>query len=191
MSLEKTLQKVQSDIQALTATLELFFEDTIQPSVSDCETLQQRLAALQETLAIYKYHKQISPSFHLHARISEKELPEEKTMAPAPEVKKEPVSIKPEIAPEPKPKVVEEPEKPAAAKSYPKLSVNLNDKFRFINELFAQNHSEYNIAMEQLNNLRNWNDTEIYLNSLKSLYEWKDDKDIVKYFYALIKKRFD
>jgi hypothetical protein len=187
MSLEKILLKVQSDINALTANLESFFEDTIQPSVSDCEILQQRLTTLQEDLAIYKYHKQISPSFHLHAKISEKELQEEKEMAPGPEMKKEPVTEKREQVN----KAAEQPEKLSSSKTYPKLSISLNDKFRFINELFAQNNSEYSIAMEQLNNLKNWNDTEIYLNSLRSLYDWQEDKEIVNYFYALIKKRFD
>jgi hypothetical protein len=191
MSLEKVLQKIQSEIKDLRPTLELFFEDTIQPSVNDCENLQKQLTQLQESLAIYKYQKQnkeLSPSFTLHAKLSEVEITEEKNMTPAAESKKTREENK---TAEESEKTAEYQEKPAGNKAPSRITVNLNDKFRFINELFAQNTSEYNIAMEQFNNLRNWNDAEIYLNSLRSLYSWEEDKDIVKYFYTLIKKRFD
>jgi hypothetical protein len=194
MPLDKVLQKIQSEIKEMTPTLELFFEDTIQPSVNDCENLQKHLIVLQENLAIYKYQKQnkeISPSFNLHAKLSEVGVSEQKqTPPPPPESKTTQEHIEEVTVPDP-PKTAEPQEKPAGNKAPSKISVSLNDKFRFINELFAQNSSEYNIAMEQFNNLRSWNDTEIYLNSLKSLYSWEEDKDIVKYFHALIKKRFD
>ena|SRR6218665_3808480 len=194
MALDKVLQKIQSDIKDLTPALELFFEDTIQPSVSDCESLQKQLTLLQENLAVYKYQKQnkeISPSFNLHAKLSEVEISEEKkTPPPPPEIEKTPAPE--EHKPEPEPvKLEEHAEKPSGNRAPSRIAVNINDKFRFINELFVQNSSEYNIAMEQFNNLRNWNDAEIYLNSLKNLYSWEEDKDIVKYFYSLIKKRFD
>lgn len=189
MSLEKILQKIQSEMKELTSTLELFFEDTIQPSVSDCENLQRQLVLLQENLAIYKYqklNKEISPSFNIHARVSEVQIPEQKAKVTEPEIKKPPVAEEKRIV-----KEEQQSEKTGGAKIPHKMAINLNDKFRFINELFAQNSSEYNIAMEQLNNLRNWNDTEIYLNSLRNLYSWDENKDIVTYFYALIRKRFD
>lgn len=195
MSLEKILHKIQAELQELSASFELFFEDTIQPSVTDCEDLQRRLSLLQEDLAIYKYQKgskEISPSFSIHAKISEKEVPEEKAVVKPAEPEIEiPVVTKEELHPVQKLPVPESQEKSGSPKNHPKLSINLNDKFRFINELFAQNNAEYGIALEQLNNLKSWNDTEIYLNSLKSLYAWNESKDIVIYFYALVKKRFD
>ena len=86
------------------------------------------------------------------------------------------------------------PPSPAAAVSQQTrsaLAVGLNDKFRFINELFVQNSAEYTIAIEQLNGLQTWADTELYLTSLKSLYGWKDTSEAVKYFYTLVRKRFD
>jgi hypothetical protein len=131
-----------------------------------------------------KLNKELSPSFAIHAKVSEVELPPE--MEPAmPEQKQEPVlqTIRP--ADEPKP-VHNDPPKRLAS-----LSIGLNDKFRFINELFSQNNSEYAIAVEQLNNLRNWHDTEVYLNSLKDLYEWKSNSEVVRYFYSMLKKRFE
>lgn len=194
MSLDKILQKVQLDIKELTSTLELFFEDTIQPSVSDCEDLQKRLVTLQENLAVYKYqklNKELSPSFNIHAKLSEVEIPEEKTVTPAAEVKTPPPAAEEKPIVQEAAKPAEHVEKPAGHKTLPKMNISLNDKFRFINELFAQNSSEYHIAMEQFGNLRNWNDAEIYLNSLKSLYSWEDDKEIVNHFQSLIRKRFE
>ena len=193
MSLEKVLQKIQLDIRDLTSTLELFFEDTIQPSVHDCEDLQKQLVILQENLAVYKYQKQnkeISPSFNIHAKVSEVDISREKDKTPVAEIKTAPVVEEKPVAQEPV-KTVEPHEKPVAHRTTQKFSINLNDKFRFINELFAQNSAEYTIAMEQFINLKNWNDAEIYLNSLKSLYSWEEDKDIVKYFQSLIRKRFE
>ena len=81
MSLEKVLHKIQSQINDLAPTLELFVDETIQPSVDNCEKLQQQLMLLQENLAVYKYNKvnrEISPSFSIHAKVSEKSAPAEK-----------------------------------------------------------------------------------------------------------------
>jgi hypothetical protein len=182
MPLDKVLHRIQNQIKDLAPTLELFVEYTVQPSVKDCEKILQQLYELQENLAVYKYAKaenELSPSFQLHAKVSEKEVPEK--------------------APDTKEKNIQAPTKPEKANTQEKestkglkpLVIGLNDKFRFINELFAQNNSEYNIALEQFNNLRTWSDTEIYLNSLKNLYGWKENSEVIKYFYALIKKRFD
>ena len=193
MSLEKLLQKIQEEVREINSTLALFLEDTIQPSVSDCEVLQQQIVLLQESIAIYKYqklNKELSPSFNIHAKVSAKEAEQNKVEAAIPVKKSIPTQ---EVK-------VDEPENlmqavstdlPKQSKKIAALSIGINDKFRFTNELFTQNHSEYAIAVEQLNNLKNWNDTEIYLNSLKSLYEWKETSEVVKYFYSIVKKRFD
>lgn len=191
MSLEKVLQKIHVEIKDLAPTLELFLDETIQPSANDCETLQKQLSALQENIAVYKYNKlnkEISPSFNIHAKVSQKENIEVKTTIHV-EQKTEtpPVQHKEETQINYQKPVVEN----APEKQLPPLAISLNDKFRFINELFAQNSSEYHIALEQLNNLRNWLDAEIYLNSLKSLYQWEEEEDVVKYIYAIAKKRFN
>jgi len=190
MSLEKILHKIQGQINDIAPTLELFVEDTIQPSADDCEVLQKQLTGLQETLAVYKYNKLMPPSFNIHAKISAQEKVEEKAAAPSPQIKEvvleEKVKEEPAAMNQP-----EEPKKPEPVKQRPAMAIGLNDKFRFINELFSQNASEYHIAIEQLSNLQNWQDTEIYLNSLKSLYEWEEKNEVVKHFYSLSKKRFD
>lgn len=192
MASDKILQKIQVQINELAPTLELFVDDTVQPSVEDCETLQKQISILQETLAVYKYHKQskeISPSFNIHAKLSEKTVIEEKKAEIVQEIKEtvklekeEKVEIK-KTAPEVKEVEIQKPRRA--------LVIGLNDKFRFINELFSQNAAEYNIALEQLNNLVSWHETEIYLNSLKNVYGWRDNTDAIKYFYSLAKKRFD
>lgn len=192
MSLEKILHKIQSQINDLAPTLELFIDETIQPSVESCETLQDQLIKLQENIAVYKYKKinnEISPSFNIHAKVSEtpvviEKIPELQTEK-TPEPIQEKVQEKIEIA-DIKTEVVE-----TENKIFSPISIGINDKFRFINELFKQNGSEYGIALEQLNSLKSWNDTEVYLNSLKNLYNWNETNDVVKYFFSIAKKRYN
>ncbi|PBQ32609.1 hypothetical protein CNR22_12790 [Sphingobacteriaceae bacterium] len=247
MSTDKILQRIQIQIDELTPTLELFVDDTIQPSVADCEQFQKILTGIQENVAIYKYNKlnkEISPSFNIHAKLSaatgEKEVAkaietENKTPATTEDLQqiKETVKFEAEEKKEAKLQTPEslnkeenekskiEPPKidpdnyrgikmetqktesgqitfPKtettsfdASKPKPPLAIGLNDKFRFMNDLFGQNSSEYNIALEQINSVNNWNEAEIYLNSLKNVYEWDPKEEVVKYFYSLVKKRFD
>jgi hypothetical protein len=63
MAIDKILVKIQGQIHELAPTLELFVEDSIQPSVDDCRNLQQQLTKLQEFIAVYKYRKQ-KKKFH-------------------------------------------------------------------------------------------------------------------------------
>ena len=70
------------------------------------------------------------------------------------------------------------------------LQIGLNDKFRFINELFAHNDAEYHIAVEQLGGLQTWAETDLYLNSLRNLYGWQENQEAVRYFYTLVRNRF-
>jgi len=191
MSLEKVLHKIQAQINDLTPNLELFVDETIQPTVDSCEKLQQQLVQLQENLAVYKYNKinkEISPSFSIHAKVSEKELPKETVEEIKKDIKVTISEEKPEIQ-QPKIEPQQEESKDIAKVIQP-FTVGINDKFRFINELFKQNNSEYSIAVEQLNSLKTISDTEIYLNSLKSLYEWKDNNEVANQFFSIAKKRF-
>lgn len=81
-------------------------------------------------------------------------------------------------------------EKQQTGKELPKMAVSLNDKFRFINELFATNATEYNIAIEQINAIVHLNDLTNYLNALVTIYGWQEDKEVVKQFFTLARKRF-
>ncbi len=84
------------------------------------------------------------------------------------------------------------PEKAAPTKSTSttKLNIGLNDKFRFINELFNQNANEYNIAIEQFNTITTLNDAERFCTSLSSLYNWNEKSETVKYFITIINIKF-
>ncbi len=198
MTPDKLLIKIQNQIQDLAPTLELFVDQTVQPSVADCQTLQKQLNELQENVAVYKFDKQnkeLSPSFTLHAKLSEIDVvppvPVSEPFKPINEAVKE-VEVPENQVETPVPETkAPEPLKEADTKPLAALSIAINDKFRFMNELFAQNSVEYNIAIEQINNLRTWQETEIYLNSLKNVYGWKGNLEVVKYFYAIVKKRFE
>jgi hypothetical protein len=173
MALDKILQKIQTNIKELAPQLEVFVEHTIQPTVEDAEKLTAHLHTLLENIAVYRHYRsqhEISPSYAIHAAVSEVEVKD----AP----KQRPEVNKTETVAPPHPAV-----KP--------LAISINDKFRFINELFAQNSSEYAIAAQQFGTLRTWNECEIYLNSLKSLYEWDDNKEIVRRLYTIVRKRFE
>ena len=195
MSVDKVLHKIQIQINDIVPALENFVEHTIQPTVDDCEALQSQLNHLQEELIIYKYlriNKELSPSYNIHSKISEAEPVPEKVQEQAKIEETAPVEVKETapVIPELK-EVIIESIKSEPAFSVKPFTVAINDKFRFINELFSQNASEYNIAVEQINSLRTWHDAEIYLNSLRNLYTWKENSDVVKHFYTLIKKRYN
>lgn len=191
MSLDQTLNKLQNIIHETLPELELFVDGTIQPSSADCENLQKHLTALQEQLNIFKYlktHKEISPSFGLHAKVSEAVTA--KTDPIVEEVLKQDGANTPTSAFE---KEIEnlKSESHSNPSSGKKMEVSLNQKFQFINELFNQNAKEYGLAIDQLNDCSNWQDAESYLLSLKSAYSWKDSNENFKRLTELSKKRFD
>lgn len=155
-----------------------------------------------------KEHKDVSPDLNLHLKLMNVPTTEEKAaiIEPIKEQVIAPVSIvvKEEAKPveEIKAPVIEKIAEPVAEKNQPqvietpvtkelpKIAININDKFRFINELFASNATEYNIAIEQINAVDNLPELNNYLNGLKSIYEWKDDNEVVKNLFALAQKRF-
>jgi hypothetical protein len=185
MPLEKMLQRIQAQIADLGNLSEPFLEENIQPSVGECDKLSAHLHQLLECLAVYKHHKhdnELEPSFNIHAKISEKQPAiTQESASPVTPVHKSPVVEQAKV-----PETETQPQK-----TRPPLTIGINDKFRFINELFSQNSSEYNIVLEQLANLNSWHETDIYLSSLKNVYGWKDSNEVVKYFYSVVKKRFD
>ena len=165
--------------------------------MKDCENLQGQLSVLQEQVAVYKYNqvnRELSPSFAIHSKVSSSEILDVKhentealNINPIKEIEaiaESPVFQNAEL-------IVEPPiQKVSTENSIKPIIIGLNDKFRFINDLFVKKADEYNLAIEQLNNLNTHYDCEIYLNSLKKLYGWKDDNEVVNLFYALVKKRF-
>jgi hypothetical protein len=187
MANDKVLSKMREQIGELMKTLEQFSDQGVHPGTPECEKLQHELYKLQESLAVYKHQRltqEVSPSFNIHARVSEEVKPELKSEQP---------QIKKTGDDKPYFQATETPvqNKVPAAKLLSPIVVGINDKFRFINELFSQNPAEFNIAIEQLSALQNWSESELYLNSLKSLYTWKEQQDVVKHFYSIVKRRFE
>ncbi len=199
MTTDKQLHRLRESISDVASTLELFLEDHVQPSVNECDILQQQLYLLQEHLAVYKHNKtqkELAPFFNLHSKVSEKEMPistEPEIKLETPEIKlekAEPIAeIKPTAPVVETPPVKEEQTQPITTAK--KLEVNLNDKFRFINELFKQNQLEYTIAIEQINTIGSWEETNQYLNSLKNIYGWNEENETVKRIFLLAKSRFN
>lgn len=205
------LQKqLQTSLQELKASIEKF-EKHPSPSTQYAEQLHSAIHQANKLVSAYlvlKEHKDVSPDLNLHLKLMNVPTPEEKTaiIEPIKEqvIEPAPIAVKEEAKPieeikvpviekvvEPiveriQPQVTETP----ATKEFPKITININDKFRFINELFASNATEYNIAIEQINAVTNLSELNNYLNGLKSIYEWKDDNEVVKNLYALAQKRF-
>ena len=70
------------------------------------------------------------------------------------------------------------------------IELSINNKFRITNELFAQSQIEFQAALQQLNSMATQEEAGRYLDSLKQVYNWKDENPLVKSFYALVQKRF-
>ncbi|MBP8034247.1 MAG: hypothetical protein KAZ71_06585 [Bacteroidia bacterium] len=205
------LQKqLQTSLQELKTSIEKF-EKHPSPSTQYAEQLHSAIHQANKLVSAYlvlKEHKDVSPDLNLHLKLMNVPTTEEKAaiIEPIKEQVIAPVSIvvKEEAKPleEIKAPVIEKIAEPVAekkqpqvietpvTKELPKIAININDKFRFINELFASNATEYNIAIEQINAVDNLPELNNYLNGLKSIYEWKDENEVVKNLFALAQKRF-
>jgi hypothetical protein len=202
MQTEILLKQLHSSLGELKTAIEKF-EKHPSPSTDYAERLHDSIYKANKLVSAYlvlKEHKDVSPDLNLHLKLMNIPSPEERTTLVEPvkdEVPVEPHDVKKE---EIKPVEVIEPavEKPIApvaevkqpAKTLPNIVININDKFRFINELFASNANEYNIAIEQINAVSSPAEMSSYLKGLKSIYSWNDDNEVVKTLYALAQKRF-
>ena len=195
------------------------FEKHTPPSTTYADQLHTAINEANKLVSAYvvlKEQKDVSPDLNLHLKlmnvtathqevkeqdkaeikvekIEDKEIPKLELVQPVVEVKIPVIEVKPIVVAVPPVVekksveiVFEEPE----IKTYPKLAINLNDKFRFINELFAGNANEYNIAIEQLNAVNSMDEATAYIKGLKSIYNWNDDHEMVKNMNGLIQKRF-
>lgn len=89
-------------------------------------------------------------------------------------------------------KVEVKPEPPKSQKSLPdlKLTMGINDKFQFTNELFKGNMQEFNIAIEQLNAAESTESALNYLKSLHQLYGWDEEHETLKRFLHIVERRY-
>ncbi|MCD6020230.1 MAG: hypothetical protein K0S53_3351 [Bacteroidetes bacterium] len=185
------LQKqLHSSLQELKTAIEKF-EKHPSPSTQYAEQLHTAI------YLVLKEHKDISPDLNLHIKLMNVPTPEEKSaiIEPIKEqvIVEQTAPVKNEVKSNEVTKeepVAQSPEMKLGIKELPKMAININDKFRFINELFASNATEYNIAIEQINTIHSMDELNNYLKGLSSIYMWKEDQEVVKNLFALAKKRF-
>ena len=67
--------------------------------------------------------------------------------------------------------------------------IGINEKFQFIHDLFEANANEYNAVINQLNTFQSFAEAEVYFNSIKNVYKWKDDNEMFQKFIALVKQK--
>ena len=68
-----------------------------------------------------------------------------------------------------------------------KTVISLNDKIRFIKELFNSNSEQYALSIDKLNSCNNLDEAMEYLNEK---FEWDDTKTSFKEFLELVYRRF-
>ena len=217
MQTEILQKQLQTSLQELKTAIEKF-EKHPSPSTQYAEQLHNAIHQANKLVSAFlvlKEHKDISPDLNLHIKLMNVPSPSEKAaiiepikeqvIEPSSAVAKEDTSINSVVVKpieEAKPNVVEKIAEPVlertqpqvaetpVAKEYPKITISINDKFRFINELFASNAVEYNIAIEQINAVNTLVELNNYLNGLMQIYAWKEDNEVVKNLFALAQKRF-
>jgi len=202
MQTDILLKQLNSSLGELKTAIEKF-EKHPSPSTEYAEKLHDSIYKANKLVSAYlvlKEHKDVSPDLNLHIKLMNVPTPEERTtlvepvkdevVIPLVELKKE--EVKPVEIKEPVIEKIVEPvmEAKQSARVFPNINININDKFRFINELFASNATEYNIAVEQINSVNSIEEMNNYLKGLKSIYDWKDDSEVVKTMYSLANKRF-
>lgn len=159
-------------------------------TAAEAEKFLQSAQNLTRLLAVYSFllkDKEIASDLQVHLKIMENvsnKIDAESDLKTQPAITFE---IQEEVQ-----LISEETNSSAATNESPtrKLEISINDKYRIINELFGQNQSEFNAAVQQLNAMTSWDSTKMYLNSLKSVYGWKDDNPLVKSFYSMNQSRF-
>ena len=131
----------------------------------------------------------------------------EKIQENKPEVKAEPVKpvdlFGSQIPPvQEKPKVEKKAEKEIRKEDKPVVNIHrpsitdirsaigINDKFQLINELFAGNTQEYEIAIQQLNTAETLDSAMEYFMSIQQLYNWDSEKESVKRLFDLVERRY-
>lgn len=203
--MQKNIIKKQAE-EKLQQLKDLLMRTDISAPATHEEVLEirHRLQEAERIITVYEYllaQQAIAHDFNVHFKVMEeseklakqeeekkliKETVKENT-APSPpeaqEIKNPQPDQKTEIIPD-KTKVTTE-NRPAK-----KLEISINDKFRMINELFHHNQQEYNIAIEQLNAVQTWEEAQVYILGLVGVYNWDEEKDIVKTLKRISQKRF-
>jgi hypothetical protein len=130
-------------------------------------------------------------------------IPVQAVSVPEPEIQKTQVESAPPadlfgsvLQPEQKTVVKAKPEKDRIPKMLRKpvtdlqKAISINDKFRFINELFDGNATEFHVAVNQVNSCGNYEDADRYVSNIRDIYGWKEENEVVGIFLELVERRF-
>jgi hypothetical protein len=71
-----------------------------------------------------------------------------------------------------------------------KAAIGINEKFKFINELFEGNLQKYNDSLAKLNGFNDLQEAEKYLAFLKDEFSWKDGSEAFHELADLISRRY-
>lgn len=73
-----------------------------------------------------------------------------------------------------------------------KKSIGINEKFKFMNELFDGNLKEYNESIDFLNNCKTLEEAENFMQqTLSSKYNWKKESGVYQSLVFLIQRKFN
>ena len=70
-------------------------------------------------------------------------------------------------------------------------AIGINDKFLFVNELFAGSMEKYNRSIENLNDLKTLNGALIYLNELRIELQWNSNNEAYKKLLELVHRKYE
>jgi hypothetical protein len=69
--------------------------------------------------------------------------------------------------------------------------IGINDRFTFVRELFRGDEAFYERSIKTINGFHIFSEAEYWINrELKFKIGWDEDKEIVKHFYQLVRRRF-
>lgn len=194
MQTDLLFKQLTSSLAELKEAIEKFEKHT-PPSKAYAEQLHISITQTNKLVSAYlvlKEQNEVSPELNLHLKLMEVVVPPAEIVEVVKAQLEEPIEVVEEKIIIPQPVKMVDPilEVSLEQNIYPKLNININDKFRFINELFSANSTEYNIAIEHLNSANKKEDALAYVNGLKGIYLWKDENELAKTLIALIEKRF-
>lgn len=69
--------------------------------------------------------------------------------------------------------------------------IGINDKYLFLNELFSNHKSDYETALDEINNMKNIEEAMAWVKAKSATKSvWDEDGDTVQNFVAVLKKHF-
>lgn len=71
-----------------------------------------------------------------------------------------------------------------------KTAIGINEKFQFINELFAGSMQDYTMAIGQLNQFRNLEEAVNFIDILKFKYNWDMNADAYRKVMEIVRRRY-